>query len=141
MVDIILIKKLLADLREKRQLLNQKKIKDFKTFKNDPFLHNAVQHIIEIMVEICIDIGNHIIADKGWKIPASSREIFETLEQHGAISEQVKELAKKMIGFRNIIVHMYEKVDLEEVYGIYKRNLKDFDLFAAEIEKFIRKLN
>ncbi|MBI2975091.1 MAG: hypothetical protein HYY43_05835 [Deltaproteobacteria bacterium] len=44
-------------------------------------------------------------------------------------------LIKKLL----IVVHMYEKVDLEEVYGIYKRNLKDFDVFAAEIEKFIRR--
>lgn len=139
MVDTVLVKRLLAELREKKKLLEEKRIKDFKVFRSDPFLHNAVQHIIEIMVEICVDIGNHIISDKGWPVPASNREIFETLEQRGVISKSVMSLAKKMVGFRNIVVHMYEKVDLEEVYSIYKRNLKDFDKFASEIESFLRR--
>lgn len=139
MVDIVLVKKLLADLREKKGLLESKKIKDFNFFRSDQFLHNAVQHILEVMVEICVDIGNHIIADSGWPIPSSNREIFETLEQNKVIPKEMLEMAKKMVGFRNIVVHMYEKVDLEEVYAIYKRHLKDFEKFAAEIEKFIQK--
>jgi uncharacterized protein YutE (UPF0331/DUF86 family) len=139
MVDIVLIKKLLIDLRERKMLLEGKKIKDFKVFQSDPFLHNAVQHMLEVMVEVCIDIGNHIISDEGWSTPSSNKEIFEILEQHGVISKGLMKLAKKMTGFRNIIVHMYEKVDLEEVYVIYKRHLKGFESYASEIEKFILK--
>lgn len=137
MVDIILVKKLLTDLRERKKLLKEKNIKDFNVFSSDPFLHNAVQHMLEVMVEICVDIGNHIIADQGWPVPSSSREIFETLHQRKVISEDVLKTAKKMVGFRNIVVHMYERVDLEEVYAIYKRHLNGFEKFAAEIEKFI----
>jgi uncharacterized protein YutE (UPF0331/DUF86 family) len=32
---------------------------------------------------------------------------------------------------------MYEKVNLEEVFVIYKKHLQDFEQFATEIEKFI----
>ena len=49
------------------------------------------------------------------------------------------DLTKKMTGFRNIVVHMYERVDLELVYGIYRRHLKDFERFARAIEVFLRK--
>lgn len=138
MVDVVLVRKLLVDLREKKKLLEQKQIKSFDMFRSDPFLHNAVQHILEVMVEICTDIGNHIIADEGWQTPSNSREIFEILQQHGVISKENMVLAKKMVGFRNIVVHMYEKVDLEEVYAIYRKSLKDFERFAAEIEKFVK---
>lgn len=137
MVDTALVRKLLADLRERKGILEQRRIKDFKTFVSDSFLHNAVQHILEVMIEICIDTGNHIIADEGWPTPSSSREIFEILEQHGVISKKTMKLAKRMVGFRNIIVHMYEKVDLEEVYTIYRKHLKDFEIFEVEIERFL----
>ena len=137
MVNITLVKKLLSDLREKKNILQQKKIKNFDEFKSDPFLHNAIQHILEVMIEIMVDIGNHIISDNEWGTPSSNREIFEILEQHGVISSDMAKLTNKMIGFRNIIVHMYEKVDLEEVYVIYKRNLKDFEKFASEVEKYL----
>lgn len=139
MVNVILIRKLLADLREKRLLLKGKKIKDVKMLKEDAFLSNAVQHMMEIMVEISVDIGNHIIADEKWPTPSSNREIFEILEQNGVISSDVMDRCKRMVGFRNIVVHMYEKVDLEEVYIIYKRHLNDFEKFAGEIEVWISK--
>ncbi len=139
MVNVMLVKKLLADLREKKQILEGRKIKSFSEFRSDPFLHNGVQHLLEIMVEIAVDIGNHIIADEGWGTPSSNREIFEILEHHRVISKDAGALARKMVGFRNIVVHMYEKVDLEEVYAIYKRRLGDFEKFAKEIEKFIAK--
>lgn len=139
MVDAVLVKRLLSDLREKKKLLERRRIKDLAAFRADPFLHNAVQHILEIMVEIIVDIGNHIIADEGWPMPSSNREIFETLEQKGVISADMMRLARKMVGFRNIVVHMYEKVDLEDVFTIYRRHLKDFEKFAVEIETFIGK--
>lgn len=138
MVDAELVRKLINDLREKRDLLEKRKIKDFKTFRSDPFLNNAVQHIIEVMVKISIDIGNHIIADEGWGTPSSNREIFEILEQHGVISNELMNMARKMVGFRNIVVHMYERVDLEEVYLIYQKHLEDFDKFAVQIEKYLQ---
>lgn len=137
MVNVILVKKLINDLREKKRLLEQKQIKNFAAFQSDPFLHNAVQHMLEIMVEISIDIGNHIIADEGWLTPSSNREVFEILEEHGVLSPNLAKLSKKMVGFRNIVVHMYEKVDLEEVYAILKKHLGDFEKFAKEIEKYI----
>lgn len=42
-----------------------------------------------------------------------------------------------MVGFRNLIIHLYEKIDLEIVYGIYKKKLGDFGLFAKEILTFL----
>src|SRR3989338_7710258 len=98
MVDDDLIKKLMADLREKKNLLEKKKIKDLSSLQADPFLHNAVQHILEVLVEICIDIGNHIIADEGWPMPSSNREVFEILEERGVISKSLMNLAKRMTG-------------------------------------------
>lgn len=137
MVNVILVRKLIGDLREKKRLLEGRRIRRLGELQSDPFLSNATQHLIEIMVEICIDIGNHIIADEGWPAPSSNRQIFEILEAKGVISPALAALAKKMVGFRNIVVHMYEKVDLQEVYAIYKKHLGGFERFAGEIEKFL----
>lgn len=44
-----------------------------------------------------------------------------------------------VVGFRNLIVHLYEKIDLEIVYGHYKKRLGDFDGFAREVLAFSKK--
>jgi Protein of unknown function DUF86 len=40
---------------------------------------------------------------------------------------------EKMAKFRNLIVHLYWKVDNAEVYNILKNNLDDFDLIKSQI--------
>lgn len=44
---------------------------------------------------------------------------------------------QKMVGFRNLVIHLYEKTDVEIVYGIYQNRLKDFDTFSKEILEYL----
>jgi uncharacterized protein YutE (UPF0331/DUF86 family) len=39
----------------------------------------------------------------------------------------------KMVGFRNRIVHEYEKVDLRIVYDVWRKNLGDIERFCKAI--------
>ena len=39
-----------------------------------------------------------------------------------------------MAKFRNLIVHLYWKVDNKEVYNILKNNLDDFDAIKKSLE-------
>ncbi len=38
-------------------------------------------------------------------------------------------LERILSDFRNLIVHYYERIDDAIVYGVFKKNLSDFDLF------------
>jgi len=40
------------------------------------------------------------------------------------------ETFQEMASFRNILVHRYNTIDDEIVFGIFKARLGDFDLFA-----------
>ncbi|NLI32633.1 MAG: DUF86 domain-containing protein, partial [Deltaproteobacteria bacterium] len=39
--------------------------------------------------------------------------------------------------FRNMLVHRYERVDDELVFGIFKRRLDDFDEFTALVAAWV----
>jgi uncharacterized protein YutE (UPF0331/DUF86 family) len=41
---------------------------------------------------------------------------------------------------RNMLVHHYEKVDNEVVFGIFKNKLEDFDLFCDCILEYVKKM-
>jgi len=43
-----------------------------------------------------------------------------------------------MASFRNLLVHAYEKVDPEVVFGIFRTRLDDFLLFANDINGWVR---
>jgi len=57
------------------------------------------------------------------------------LRDRGIIS---KELSKKLINmakFRNLLVHLYWKVDDEKIYEILQSELADFDEFIEQIAR------
>lgn len=43
----------------------------------------------------------------------------------------------KMTKFRNLLIHLYSKVDDEEIYNILKDNLNDINDYINEISKLI----
>jgi len=86
-------------------------------------------------VQSCIDLAAHVVSDEGLGLPSDLKENFTLLETKGILSSELSSKLQKMVGFRNIVVHMYEKIDLEEVFVIYREHLGDFERFASEIEK------
>lgn len=54
-----------------------------------------------------------------------------------------KDFAEKFsaaAGFRNFLVHIYEKTDLDIIEKYLVENLEDFDVFASYIAGYIEKV-
>ena len=88
-------------------------------------------------VQICVDIGNHILLDYDTETPATMAETFRKLAQNKLIPQSVADNLSRAVGFRNIAVHQYENLDCKIIYAIITSHLDDFKDFAGEIEKLI----
>ncbi|MEK7844314.1 MAG: DUF86 domain-containing protein, partial [Pseudomonadota bacterium] len=62
--------------------------------------------------ELTIDIANHLIKLRKLGLPRDSRESFFLLEQAGLIDTEMMRKLQGMVGFRNILVHEYQKMDM-----------------------------
>lgn len=82
--------------------------------------------------EAAIDLGMRLVRMKQLGVPQTTREVFDLLARHKVISHDLSQRLQKMVGFRNIAVHNYEKVDLAVVRSILKNNLGDFEEFCVE---------
>ena len=100
---------------------------------DDLDLQDIIVLNLERAVQICVDIGLHIIADLEAVIPDSMSETFRTLEREGIIDETVCQQLSKAVGFRNTAVHAYQEMDWEIVYSIITTRLGDFRAYAARI--------
>lgn len=83
--------------------------------------------------EQTIDLANHIIKSDKMGIPASSGESFELLEQKGVIDSSLAERLKKMVHFRNTVVHHYQEIDMEIVKSVLVEGLDDLLAFADKV--------
>lgn len=84
-------------------------------------------------VEAAIDVASHLISANGWELPRDARHAFEILVTHGVISGASLKVLHAAVGFRNIAVHDYAKLDPQIVRGIAADHLGDLEEFANAV--------
>lgn len=88
---------------------------------------------LERAVQICVDVGLHVISDSEIPIPATMGETFKALEKAGILNKSTAQRMIKAVGFRNIAVHAYQEIDWVIVFRIATEHLEDFREFAKQI--------
>jgi uncharacterized protein YutE (UPF0331/DUF86 family) len=76
--------------------------------------------------EASIDAAMHLVRVRKLGIPQDSREAFDMLSEAGLISEGLRDRLKAMVGFRNVAVHDYRRLNLDVVRSILESRLGDF---------------
>ncbi len=90
---------------------------------------------IQRACEAVIDLGMHVIAERGLGIPQTSRDTFEILQNNKIIGHEMSERLKAMIGFRNIAIRNYQRLNLKIIQAIIEKELKDLLYFTDVILK------
>ncbi|HVY83628.1 MAG TPA: DUF86 domain-containing protein [Caulobacterales bacterium] len=94
-------------------------------FANDYTRQDAAILNIERACDAAIDIANRVIRLKALGAPVSSRDSFAKLVDIGVIEQALGERLNRMIGFRNLAVHQYEKLDIAIVRTVIEISLDD----------------
>jgi len=113
--------------------LKEIKKKSKEEFLSNYLLHLSTQRALEMCINICIDIGNHILSMNKNGKPETYGDIFTELSKLGLIDKELKEILIKMVKFRNLLGHLYMEISNEKIYEILQENLDDFNLFKKEI--------
>ncbi len=81
--------------------------------------------------EGAIDAAMHLVRVQRLGIPQETREAFELLEGAGCIDASLALRLRRMVGFRNVAVHDYQRLSLDIVRSIIRERLDDFLEFTA----------
>ncbi len=90
---------------------------------------------LERLCQAAIDLAAHLVRRGKLGIPQDSRELFQMLEQQGLISKTLSYSLQSMVGFRNVAVHDYQKLNLDIVRSIIENHLVDFQAFSKIVVK------
>ena len=126
MVDKALVLRKLSELEE---YLNQ--IREYSNITVSDYskgwkTQRIVERTLQMVIETCVDIAGHIISDQGFRIPKSYADAFRVLHEENILDTKLFDTMEKIAKFRNIVVHHYDKVDLEIVVTILRKHLDDF---------------
>jgi uncharacterized protein YutE (UPF0331/DUF86 family) len=100
-------------------------------FVEDHYKQDAIAMNLQRACELSIDIANHLIRTNKLGLPQDSRDSFELLNRAGLINAELTAALKAMIGFRNVLVHEYQKLDLDIMRNIIECRLHDLVDFAG----------
>lgn len=92
-----------------------------------------VERTLQVAIQSAMDAAIHIATDERLGEPESRQSYFDILARHGWLAADLASRMKRMVGFRNILVHGYEEVDLSIVRDIVEHKLGDLLDFVAAI--------
>ena len=135
-MDRVILTEKLESLRRCIQRIDDKKPDNINVLIQSLDLQDILVINLTRAVQLCVDIGSHIISTANKPSPQTMSEVFTTLNELDIITSDTCEQLKKSIGFRNIAVHNYEAINWEIVYAICQNSLRDFRRFAQEISRY-----
>ncbi len=135
-MDQVIFAQKLESLRRCIRRVEEKTPADVDQLIQDPDIQDILVLNLTRTVQLCVDIGSHVISETEESAPATMGDVFSTLERLKVITPSVCGSMKKAVGFRNVAVHNYDVINWEIVFAICQTFLVDFRQFAKEISEY-----
>lgn len=132
-VDPIRIRDLLGNINDAQRRLRELGQLPVSEFLGDYRNTDSAKYLLIVVTEAAIDLCNHIVARRGGRAPQDYADCFAILAELDVIDLDLANRLKRMARFRNLIVHLYWRVDNRRVYQIIHANLDDLDAFRQKV--------
>ncbi len=88
-------------------------------------------------IQLCVDIGTHLLTDLEAPVPETMGATFLTLADRGILEGELASRLRRAVGFRNLAVHHYRAIDWHTVHALAKTRLGDFSEFAVAVQNWM----
>lgn len=105
--------------------------KPVNTFLKDKILLGSAKYYLQVSIECCLDVANHIIASERFRVPKDYADSFKVIEEEGLVSGKLGKRLQQMAKFRNRLVHLYGDIDDKNVHQYINKDVKDLVEFKS----------
>ncbi len=118
------------------------RLEEFQTLPLEAFLSNrdaldVASYRLLVAIEASLALCYHVSAKRLQKIPEEYAACFGLLYEAGFLSEDLTKRLQQMARFRNLLVHMYWKMDYSRVYTVISDHLVDLRAFASAMSQLV----
>ena len=107
--------------------------------KEDEDIRLAMERRLQTAIECCIDISFHIISGEALGVVEHHKDALFLLGTKGIINKELAGRLADATDMRNVLVHGYDHIDLNEFYKAITEDLKDLKDFSSQISDFLEK--
>jgi uncharacterized protein YutE (UPF0331/DUF86 family) len=134
-MDRVVIERKLESLRRCVDRVRSKRPASLAVLTADIDLQDVLVLNLSRAVQLCVDVGAHVLSDSGQPAPLTMGDTFSQLADAGLIGADLALRLRKAVGFRNVAVYNYEVIDWAIVHAVADTSVKDFEDFAREIAR------
>jgi uncharacterized protein YutE (UPF0331/DUF86 family) len=102
-----------------------------RTF-DDPYARLTLERAFHLAAEAALDVGEMLIARRGWTKPATYRDVVRVLGDEGVLPAEFADRFAGMASLRNLLVHDYTRIDHTRLAALLHR-LDDFRTYARHV--------
>jgi len=96
-----------------------------------------VLYTLQIAIQAALDVASHIVSDRRLGEPVRNRDLFTLLAEDVPFPEGLPGRLADMAGFRNVVVHLYDEVDLGVVERILDHDIQDLIRFVEVVRRLL----
>lgn len=104
-----------------------------EALENDPVQLGFTIYTLQTAVQACLDTAALLVAERRLGEPTTNRELFSLIARDGWCAAERVDAWKRIVSFRNIVVHRYLAVDPAIVRSILEHNLEDLLDFVRDV--------
>lgn len=133
MVDEVRVLRLLRALTDDLAVLEAAARAD-PARRADPLWLRGVKYTFVTAIESCVDVAQHLCSSEGWGPPKDNGDAVLLLARHGVLGDDLAARMRKAVGFRNVLVHEYVDVDVDDAVVLARLDdPADLERFAAQV--------
>jgi uncharacterized protein YutE (UPF0331/DUF86 family) len=110
---------------------------DVDAYRADWKTQRIVERTLHLAIEVCMDVADHLVADRRLRMPETGAEAFEILAEAGVLPAPLATALASMVGFRNILVHDYTRLDPAIVVRVLGSDLSDIERFREAVQPLV----
>lgn len=88
---------------------------------------------VERACQAAIDLAMHVVASKHLGMPQSQADAFRLLADAGEIDRKLSERMIGMCGFRNVLIHQYQELELDLLHKVASEHWKDLEALCLAL--------
>ena len=137
MVDRDLVLRRLAILEGYLEQLGPYRDIDIEAYRQDWRTQRIVERTLHLAIETCMDVADHVVADRRLRVPETGAESFEILAEANLLPRELGASLASMVGFRNILVHDYTRLDPTIVMRVLRTDIDDLSRFRDAVHALV----
>jgi uncharacterized protein YutE (UPF0331/DUF86 family) len=118
------------------KLLDQARGQGEDRLTDDVHPQLEVERALQVAIQICIDVGAHLVSGLGEKPPGDYRGVFAALGSAGVLEADLAQRLGQAARLRNLLVHDYGEIDYRLLWRTLGQ-LDDLRDFAAAAQRAV----